>query len=274
MGRNDGTGTRRTAAPGGRCPWPAEATLDERGSSPEGITSVGRAERGEAGESRTPSPEGQSEQPHPPPPAAPVGATANSRSRKRKKRKNRTRAKITVASLNMRGYGRACPDGTSDKWDLINQVIRDNHIAILALQETHLSDERLQSLHNVFGAALKIMNSGDPTNETGARGVAFAINTRMVQTEAVTMEEIVPGRVIVLTVKWGGDQGLLRVVNVYAPNNTQDNAELWRTLGEKWRNNDKPDIMMGDFNLVEDAIDRIHQEKTPWRTTSSVYNPQ
>ncbi len=181
--------------------------------------------------------------------------------RKRKKKKT-SKAKLTIATLNMRGYGPATAgSSTSDKWLLINQIVREKRIAVLALQETHLSPERLDALKVLFGATLLIFNSADPERAGGARGVAFVVNKRMVAVEAVTAEEVLAGRAMVLKIARGQNDNLL-IANVYAPNDGGDNADLWRELAREWARGGsawraRPHILLGDFNVVEDAIDRL-----------------
>lgn len=65
-------------------------------------------------------------------------------------RKPKSRARIKVASLNIRGFGVENNIDGSSKWMLVNQLVRDQRIAILALQETHLNDERANLLNTVF----------------------------------------------------------------------------------------------------------------------------
>ncbi|EJD46190.1 hypothetical protein AURDEDRAFT_39136, partial [Auricularia subglabra TFB-10046 SS5] len=53
----------------------------------------------------------------------------------------------------------------------------------------------------------------------------------------------------------GGDH--LTIVGVYAPTDKAQNAGMWTTLEEMLHaGNLRPDIIMGDFNFVEDPIDR------------------
>jgi hypothetical protein len=58
-----------------------------------------------------------------------------------KKGKN-TRATLKIASLNMRGRDK-------DKWNHINQLMRDNRIGILAVQEAHLDEPRVARLEEL-----------------------------------------------------------------------------------------------------------------------------
>jgi len=76
-------------------------------------------------------------------------------SRKKNQNKKNTRASIKIATLNMRGRG-------ADKWRHINQIMRDKKIGILALQETHLTDELAEQMQALFSKRLKIIHTIDP----------------------------------------------------------------------------------------------------------------
>ncbi|KAI0719406.1 Endonuclease/exonuclease/phosphatase, partial [Cerioporus squamosus] len=172
--------------------------------------------------------------------------------------KRRTKGRIGIASLNMRGYGTTGPHAAGEKWLRINQLMRDQRIAVIGLQETHLNADRIASLNELFGATMKIFGSPDLDNETGARGVAFAVNTRIVSTEDLSMEPIVPGRAAILSFRWTGDR-VARVLNIYAPNATAENETFWETVMERVRASrlKKPEALLGDFNVVEEAGDRL-----------------
>ena len=72
----------------------------------------------------------------------------------------------------------------------------------------------------------------------------------------VTHRVIVPGRVIMIEIPWN-ESDRLRIVNIYAPANNPEKAGFWKTLLETIEN-DEPDIVMGDLNLVENPeIDRL-----------------
>ncbi|EPS94644.1 hypothetical protein FOMPIDRAFT_12395, partial [Fomitopsis schrenkii] len=69
---------------------------------------------------------------------------------------------------------------------------------------------------------------------------------------------VIPGRAILVTTKWhSGKQ--LTILNVYAPNAATTNEAFWEELEQKFTNGRlrRPDVVTGDFNLVEEAIDRI-----------------
>ncbi len=174
----------------------------------------------------------------------------------RKKRK--TKGRITVASLNMRGFSTASAADPHEKWMRVNQLMRDQKIAVLALQETHLTASRIASLNSLFAASLIVLGSADVENTTGARGVAFAVNKRIVAEEDLALHEVIPGRAAVLRFRWTGDR-VLSLLNVYAPNAPADNELFWTTLLEALhaRPGRNPELLTGDFNLVEDSLDRL-----------------
>jgi hypothetical protein len=59
--------------------------------------------------------------------------------------KKNTKAAIKIATLNMKGFlvnDPLNPGIKINKWNHVNQIMRENNIAILVLQETHLTEER------------------------------------------------------------------------------------------------------------------------------------
>ncbi len=173
-------------------------------------------------------------------------------------RPKRTRAHLTIGTLNMRGYGDARNGQASEKWLCINQVVRDARVAILALQETHLTAERIETLNHLFEATLLIRGSCDAHNPTGARGVAFAVNKRLIDVDAVTFNEEEAGRALALTMKWTNGQ-TLKILNVYAPNDMMENSAFWTRRENAYLSGSQQryDIVLGDFNVVTDPNDRL-----------------
>jgi exonuclease III len=86
----------------------------------------------------------------------------------------------------MRGRG-------GDKWHCINQLLRDKKIGILALQETHLSDQLVDSLETLYHKRIKIFHSCNP-NTNNAKGVAIVLNKELTNTYNINTHVLVPGR--------------------------------------------------------------------------------
>lgn len=144
-----------------------------------------------------------------------------------------------------------------DKWNAIGQALNKTKAAVLALQETHLTNELAGSINSRFETRLSLHHSPLP-NTSNTAGVAFMINKNLLNSDSVSCVEVVPGRAILADVKWIRGTSL-KILNVYAPNNTNDNEAFWNDLNTKLMSNPdlKLNIMLGDFNLVEDGLDRL-----------------
>ncbi|KAI0685787.1 Endonuclease/exonuclease/phosphatase, partial [Cerioporus squamosus] len=171
-----------------------------------------------------------------------------------------TRATLTVGTLNMRGAGQAAQGGIGEKWLSINQIIRDEKIAILGLQEAHLLESKVDQINELFQSTMKVYATEDPENPVGARGVAVAINKRLVDSETVEARTIIPGRAIEVKVKWSKNK-YFTILTVYAPNEHNANTEFWKKLGRM--RSTRPNIILGDFNVVESSIDRYPARYDP-----------
>ncbi|KAF9553474.1 hypothetical protein CPC08DRAFT_737937 [Agrocybe pediades] len=139
----------------------------------------------------------------------------------------------------MRGGGSVV---TRDKWQHINQLLRNGNVALLALQETHLKEEQIHDLHAQFPARLHILSSSDPANPN-SKGVAVVINKQKFKHWArVSANEIIHGQALLVNVPWG-ENSSISVLNDH---------RLAR-----------PDIVLGDMNFVKDAIDRLPTHPDP-----------
>ena len=144
-----------------------------------------------------------------------------------------------------------------NKWFEINGVLNRNKIAILAIQESHLTEELASNINSNFETKLALIHSQLPETNNAA-GVAFVFNKAMIDTDKITHENMIPGRAILTTVPWHGEKSF-NILNVYAPNDTKSNEKFWESINDITTSNpqQKPDIILGDFNLVEDSIDRL-----------------
>lgn len=173
------------------------------------------------------------------------------------KRRKRTRASLTLASLNMKGRGSSSPLHPNNKWNLLHQFIKERRIAILAVQETHLDEEYMERLAELYGRILAIYASHSESATT-KQGVAIIINRDLVNVNDIAATEIIPGRAIAIEIPWHEDTKL-RILNVYGPNDTTENANFWKEIEDYWRTRNMPrlDAIVGDFNVVEDPLDRM-----------------
>ncbi|EPS94212.1 hypothetical protein FOMPIDRAFT_1033460 [Fomitopsis schrenkii] len=198
-------------------------------------------------------------------------ATGTDAHHKQAKKSNgrKTKAAIVVGSLNLNGKGSLAANAS--KWGAVNQLLREGKIGVLALQETHLSDDDLATIKTLYGRRLCVFNSPDPDNPTATRGVAIVLNRELMDTSSVHTKEVVPGRALLVTTNWHAGR-TITILNVYAPNDVSQNTAFWTTLGKAFAGDNlrKPDIMTGDFNLVEEAIDRIPAKDSPDKPLSAL----
>ncbi|KAF6749306.1 Endonuclease/exonuclease/phosphatase [Ephemerocybe angulata] len=136
--------------------------------------------------------------------------------------------------------------------------MRQNRIGILALQETHLTKKALDEVNRTYKKQMVIIQSSDPDN-TGSKGVAFALNKRLVAWEETKTKELEPGRALLLTIPWRNQGKTITALAVYAPNIQKENERFWNDLDNKYFEGGvpRPDILLGDFNMVEEPIDRL-----------------
>jgi exonuclease III len=192
-------------------------------------------------------------------PEAEARKRAKKRARKAKQTRNTRHGGVQIATLNIKGYGNDNPLHHDNKWHHINQLMRDKRIGILAVQEAHMTEERRAKVQEVYSRRLKIFASADPEKPTAQAGVAVVFNNDVITDTGAKAEELIPGRVMLATFKLRGGTEV-RALALYAYNDAMQNANLWRDLREvyeKDNNLKKPDIILGDFNMVEDAIDRL-----------------
>ena len=163
------------------------------------------------------------------------------------------RASVCIASLNIKGRR----SGEIDKWMHVPQTTRERNLGILAVQETHLTDTLADQFESLFGGKFTLFHSPDPETQN-VRGIAIVLNKKLVKTQGTTMTTLIPGRAILMTLPWHNDSKI-NILAVYSPNAPTEIRDFWKTIIDKTTEEPllKPDIVLGDFNLVEDALDRI-----------------
>ena len=168
-----------------------------------------------------------------------------------------TRASVKLATLNISGRGSFSQDHANNKWQALNQIVRNSKIGIMALQETHLDEALVERIHSIYGRRMRVYASAAPRS-INAQGVAFLLNREIVDVSEVKVTCLVPGRAIYMETKWHAEK-YIHILNVYAPNARSENARFWTSVNEAMRQRRlrKPDVLLGDFNVTEDALDRL-----------------
>jgi exonuclease III len=148
--------------------------------------------------------------------------------------------------------------------------MRERNISILAVQETHLTDELAEQFENLFGNTTTIHYSPDP-NTRNARGVALLLHKRAVRTDEAKTTTLIPGRAMVTKIPWQDDQ-TINILTIYAPNAPRETKDFWNEINAKINASPdlSPDVMLGDFNLVEDALDRLPSKPDDQNATEAL----
>jgi exonuclease III len=185
-----------------------------------------------------------------PPTSGPNAANAHHRMKKR--------ANVTIATLNINGASAPTANlNLTDKWARINSTLRTNKIAILALQETHLDEDSVETIKMCFGKSFDLLYSSDPHTPQSKAGVAIAINKALIPVKDTHLHIIVPGHAMMIQLKWP-DNTPLSILNIYAPVKKNEQPEFWATIETERRMKclPRPDFLLGDFNITKDALDR------------------
>ncbi|TBU36624.1 hypothetical protein BD309DRAFT_995528 [Dichomitus squalens] len=157
----------------------------------------------------------------------------------------------------MDGYGSTIANASDNKWGKIYSLMKTNHIGILLLQETHLTVDRVNALHKQFAKRIKIYFSAHPDLPTRRDGVAIVVNKSIVRTQDAASEEIVLGKALQLTVSCLGGEKLTGV---------SVRSEFYESVRERYATHPrlpKPQLMAGDFNNIEDTLDRLPMSEAP-----------
>ena len=98
-------------------------------------------------------------------------------------------------------------------------------IAVLAVQETHLTDDLADNISSAFDTKLRLLYSPLPDTRNAA-GIAIVVNKGLLRSDNILSDEIIPGRAILATIPWHGDT-VLKILNIYAPNDAKNNENFW-----------------------------------------------
>ncbi|OSD00579.1 DNase I-like protein, partial [Trametes coccinea BRFM310] len=167
---------------------------------------------------------------------------------------------MRLATLNINGFGNLIRDHDENKWSTMYRMLREQRIGVLMMQETHLTEERRDTLHRIFSDKIKIFHTEHTSSPTTKEGVAFILNKNIISTKGATARTIVPGRAMQLTIEWRGGE-LRHLLCIYAPtSNGQAERKRFfeevRNFYEEHADVPRPHLMAGDFNATESDLDR------------------
>ena len=170
----------------------------------------------------------------------------------------RKKANVKIGTVNINGLHTAAEgNNTFEKWAKVNATMKKEKIAILAIQETHLDEQKLESINHALGKRLLVINSQLESNLKMSAGVAFVLNKDIIEAKKINSHELIKGRALAIILTWKNEEETF-LINVYAPNKKSDHKDFWERVENERLNKHlcKPDFVLGDFNMTEEPIDR------------------
>jgi len=82
---------------------------------------------------------------------------------------------LKITSLNIRGRVSTIGGFRQEKWFKIYNLLNLHRIALLAIQESHLTDKLARDVNSAFNSKLKVFYSSLPNNNN-AVGVVIVVN--------------------------------------------------------------------------------------------------
>ena len=145
-------------------------------------------------------------------------------------RRSKSKANIKIASQNLNRVAAPSENMTFlNKWKQISDTMHMEKIAILVAQETHLDHNMLEQVQSKFEKNLIIIASEHPTTPHAKAGVAFVINKKLLNPDEIITRELVPGRALMLKIKWLG-RCTATILNIYAPNQQNKHTNFWANI--------------------------------------------
>jgi ribonuclease HI/exonuclease III len=161
------------------------------------------------------------------------------------------KSNITIASLNI--HGKTTDSGDS-KIQRLSTIMKQRKYAIVAIQETRINTEiatQLQKLH----PSIVILNNGQFSSK---QGVAFIINKKLFagKNNTWTHYPLIDNRASLLRINWRGEHH--DIINIYSPNADTDKLAFIENLTNAITSitDLQNPILLGDWNCVEDSLDR------------------
>jgi exonuclease III len=170
-----------------------------------------------------------------------------------------TRAEIKLSAININGRRKRSIKHPEHKWHELHRIMSDEKIGVLVVGETYLSAEQaveIQESH--LSRRMDVYNSPYP-DDPNKRGVAIVLNRELTNTVGVEIHYLIPGRAILAVIPWHG-RHTITVLGLYAPAESMEaNKEFWEEMYNLYMTLDLPvpDWCGGDWNIVEEPIDRL-----------------
>ena len=149
--------------------------------------------------------------------------------------------------------------------------MKTKKIAILCILESHSDDNQIECLNNKFNPLYKFMHTYDKDN-THSKGIVIVKNNNLIPNDLIDITNLVPGRAINVAAIWL-KESQINILATYTPNPPRENEKFWNHLTKHFTQNNtiQPDIMLGDFNIVEEAIDWLPSHPDPLYAANALH---
>ncbi|KAJ7191980.1 Endonuclease/exonuclease/phosphatase, partial [Mycena pura] len=170
-----------------------------------------------------------------------------------------TRASFTLAAFNINGTKASSLKSRKHKWHQLHRLIFEEQIGVAIVSETHLSAAQTQEIEEShMKKRLRIYNSQYPENPA-AKGIAIVVNRELMNIDGIKVHYLIPGKAMLAVIPYHG-KSTHTVLALYGPTESAAaKVAFYDRLCELYLTTDLPvpDSVSGDFNLVEDARDRL-----------------
>src|SRR5258708_6895729 len=143
-------------------------------------------------------------------------------------------------------------------------------ITILCTLESHSNNAQVQNLNAQYGPNLRFTHTHNKDHPRPG-GIVIVTNRKKTCSDLENIVEVEPGRAITATIKWPTNSQT-NFLTIYAPNHPNENANFWKQITSKIKCKliNMPDIILRDFNMVEEALDRLPPHTDPHNTTKAL----
>lgn len=109
-------------------------------------------------------------------------------------RKKPRKSALKIATLNIKGAGSTY---TKHKWNEISTLMIEERIDILAIQETHLTEDRKERLNKTYAKRLHFITTLDKSTPN-KMGVAIVLNKKTTKWKQLSAQIAIQGRAIIV----------------------------------------------------------------------------
>ena len=158
---------------------------------------------------------------------------------------------LKIATINIKGKTQG-PNKRSKYKDLTT-IMRKERIAIVIATETKMTKTEAHKQEQMNPKIRIITNCNTNTKE----GIAVIINKELESQIKIEHTTIIENRASEIKIEW--KQNTYKTIAIYSPNPNKEKILFYKDLKDKinWGETELNNILMGDFNMTEEDIDRM-----------------